>query len=1181
MDEKSQKEQKSENKQGSNGNNGSITKKKFRSITWVVVIIVVIVFTAALIGFFYYSNNNGEPSSDKNQTSIGLDHFFNSIEVSISDHLGIQFLITDDPAAQQVLALAYKRGFTQPGKIFTIENARGVKKTFTVLNAVDSKQAVFVYTDGFGQSKAVIQEYDVEANTLTTYNDAESGITTDLTTGEVIKSWGPLTHHSDLYNYNVRNAKRNYFIWQIGLKGNLAQTAFEFACGHILPENLLETTISAFEDPTGLLADHVGCVTHLALINRDANEAIADQSIVNYLPDISYDEIPFTYEYGKLTVNLINDGKGYTGPFEVALFGKIGEGEWTYIESKRVDTIRPKNSNNIFPGQTEVSLNFTYETHENEILLVKFDPADIVEESRENNNQKVLGRDILNQTPQAFAEIIYPNPGIAGQVVAFGGDALDVDGHIGLRGYEWDFGNGTKWRTEDIIHYTYTDPGTYTVRLRVLDNDGTWSNWVSQQLVINPSLHAAKEPYQGYMPIVTAFDAPDYAQSVAWDGSNLWTTDAEKLYKINSKNGAIEGEFDLPFDTEAIYDWETLDEIVIDMTWDGSNFWLIYRPENKIYKIDQQANLIATFDSPGADPTAITWTGTNPIVKTKDGFVKIDSQDGSLLEIIESADRVTGMAWSGGNLWTTDQNKILKYSSDFILQDNYPPPGSRTSYQVPYVRYPFRPLDMAWDGKYLWVLSDRDRKNDQRPDWKDKWPPILYRCDPNGAPASYIIIPELGDLGTDGVVWDGDGILVPVNEDEAVWNSIEKISLAGEYMFTVASHQSVFPGVDRWRNFHDLAYNGQEFWLLSDHYGDDILVTLDQNGQAAQKITPDISGSTSMTFDQAGNLWLGGKYHLRKFNTNTQEVTKYEYHTCTKSIMWINNDLWCIDKNGRIIKMEYNNNEFSQTEIYTPAYPIITAEEKAFSECMEPCYEMYGHDITAQIFECARECEENTGYVLTLDKRGGGLGWDGQNIWGIFDGHIFQLDYIPVSPEYRSQTPYFTHEAVISETPEGTAPEEEPIEEESATAGWNSYQSDYYSFSFMYPPTWNLTERDYNPETNPDSQVTSGLLLELYFDKPKTTFVEIWREHASIDKIEYEKNFGTDSSLQQTNFSNYEWRELEIRCMPNQISGDTQKSRIYTYEKNEKYKYVVKSDYCDNDKATECDLLMESFEFVE
>lgn len=1145
-----------------------INRLKKLPLKWLVVTIAILLILVTIIYLVLIKQK--EPLLLQ-----GLQGYFQTKEKSLGDHLELRSMLAKDQAGQDIFALAQEKGFTRPEKTIISETIQGVETSFTPLTSNEGRQVTFTYSQGFGTGRAGIQEIDLENNTLTTYNDNDSGIITDLSTGEVIKSWGPLTHHSDLYDYDLKKAKRNYFIWRIGLQGNLAKTGFEFACGHILPENILETALDTFLDPGGLFAQQVGCAFYLGMINQDLNDKIQDGSVAGYLPDAAFVGGSLSYEYGKLSLEVSNVGMGYSDSFEASLFSKVGEGSWTFVESKMVQNLRPDGSNVAYPGPTVAEVIFEYETQEDEILLVKLDSRDLVEETNEDNNQISLGRDFLNQNPESFLEIIYPNPGTAGRVVGFGGNALDVDGHIALRGYEWDFGNETKWRTEDIIHYTYTKPGAYNVRLRVLDNDGAWSQWTSQELVIHSSLHASDEPYEGYLPIVSAFAAPEYAQSLTWDGEYLWTTDAKKLFKINPKNGKVESEFDLPFAVDVRYDWTNLEEIVIDLTWDGQYLWLTNKEDNKIYKVDRQGNLIASFDSPNTNPTAITWTGTNPIFITDKGTLKIDSLDGSLLEIIETPLSISGMVWSSQAIWTTDQNSIYKLTRDFILQDDYPPPVRRVAAK-PYTKYPFRPLDLAWDGKYLWVLSDRDRRSDGRGEYKEKWPPIIYKSDPNGSLSDYIVIPDFGPLGNDGVVWDGDGFLIPIIKPETWDNRVEKVSPAGKHMFTAVSHQSIYPNLFEWRPFWDIDGDGENFWLLTDHYSEAKTVSLDRDGGKLLELIPGIHNITSLAWDGA-DIWLGKDFgdiaFIAKYDQKANQQEKQENLLCSQSLIWINNDLWCMDENQRIIKMNYTGSDFSVAEIYSPAYPLVNEEEIEFDQCLEGCDEFAG-DFGAYL-RCANECEEKTGYVLSVNTRGNGLGWDGQFLWGLHQGHLYKLDHIPVSPDDRLQVPYFTHGVSVESQP----PAEEEEEEENLTSDWETYKSEDFGFEFKHPSSeWSADEDSFN----------STLVLDnIFFQETpvtgtgsKSSNFQVWSRSATDSQISQQNLMSSKEDAKEINdivIGDKRGQELVFR-KPHLILGGMHDFRLYIIRANN-FIYSFYSDYCLDDKEPECDLILASFKF--
>lgn len=62
-------------------------------------------------------------------------------------------------------------------------------------------------------------------------------------------------------------------------------------------------------------------------------------------------------------------------------------------------------------------------------------------------------------------------------------NANDLDGEI--ISYYWDFGDGTKGYYKESVNHTYQNPGTYQLRVRVEDNDGSWAE-DTLTITVNP-----------------------------------------------------------------------------------------------------------------------------------------------------------------------------------------------------------------------------------------------------------------------------------------------------------------------------------------------------------------------------------------------------------------------------------------------------------------------------------------------------------------------------------------------------------------------------------------------------------------------------------------------------------------------------------------------------------------------
>jgi hypothetical protein len=72
--------------------------------------------------------------------------------------------------------------------------------------------------------------------------------------------------------------------------------------------------------------------------------------------------------------------------------------------------------------------------------------------------------------------------GTAALTIQFkGNESFDPDGSISE--WRWNFGDGKRASTINVIH-TYSSPGTYTVTLRVRDNNGKWSPLVRKKIEV-------------------------------------------------------------------------------------------------------------------------------------------------------------------------------------------------------------------------------------------------------------------------------------------------------------------------------------------------------------------------------------------------------------------------------------------------------------------------------------------------------------------------------------------------------------------------------------------------------------------------------------------------------------------------------------------------------------------------
>lgn len=105
------------------------------------------------------------------------------------------------------------------------------------------------------------------------------------------------------------------------------------------------------------------------------------------------------------------------------------------------------------------------------------------------------------------AKITGPDKAYTNETVIFyANESYDPDGNI--TGYRWDFDSDgifdTDWTNDTLINYSYSAPGNYTVRLRVIDNQGAlnMTTHFIQIIELKPPLKLPvpqiNGPYQGY-----------------------------------------------------------------------------------------------------------------------------------------------------------------------------------------------------------------------------------------------------------------------------------------------------------------------------------------------------------------------------------------------------------------------------------------------------------------------------------------------------------------------------------------------------------------------------------------------------------------------------------------------------------------------------------------------------------
>jgi hypothetical protein len=89
----------------------------------------------------------------------------------------------------------------------------------------------------------------------------------------------------------------------------------------------------------------------------------------------------------------------------------------------------------------------------------------------------------VNLIPTAYIDSISPSPAQEGGWVAMEGHGMDTDGQI--TEYKWSSNIDGVLGSAMIVGLKSLSVGTHTISFKVMDNDGSWSNSVSQKLVVN------------------------------------------------------------------------------------------------------------------------------------------------------------------------------------------------------------------------------------------------------------------------------------------------------------------------------------------------------------------------------------------------------------------------------------------------------------------------------------------------------------------------------------------------------------------------------------------------------------------------------------------------------------------------------------------------------------------------
>jgi len=184
--------------------------------------------------------------------------------------------------------------------------------------------------------------------------------------------------------------------------------------------------------------------------------------------------------------------------------------------------------------------------------------------------------------------------------------------------------------------------------------------------------------------------------SLTWDGQSIWTATLwGDVYKLNPDTGQIEKHWIFPGPQA----W--------GMTFDGQNLWINDFAEKKVYQMDQDGNVISSFEIPDevGGAKGLEWDGTYLYLMgwTSPIIYKLD-KSGKLIETIKIKGGWAGggLAWDGNYFWAPGGKGICKIDKNGVIVGGIYSASEGT-------------WDLAWDGHYLWAAQ---RTNENWPDAK-------------------------------------------------------------------------------------------------------------------------------------------------------------------------------------------------------------------------------------------------------------------------------------------------------------------------------------------------------------------------------------------------------------------------------------------------------------------------------
>jgi hypothetical protein len=193
----------------------------------------------------------------------------------------------------------------------------------------------------------------------------------------------------------------------------------------------------------------------------------------------------------------------------------------------------------------------------------------------------------------------------------------------------------------------YTNPEDESVWLKTgntLPNDGTYPN-------ATLSNYTRKGNY---------FNTVTSQRFVTSDGTNLYTGGFSQTTPVQQRTllGALTG---------TVYNLNALNDSPLDMTWDGTHWYLTDDDDSQryVYKYDASFNYIQRYDIGSGKADWIAWTGTYFVIGHSGGTLRVfdSSFVAQAAEVTPTGGVFNGLLWDGTHLWGAfSNNNMRKYS---------------------------------------------------------------------------------------------------------------------------------------------------------------------------------------------------------------------------------------------------------------------------------------------------------------------------------------------------------------------------------------------------------------------------------------------------------------------------------------------------------------------------------------